>query len=319
MRIIFMGSPAFAVPTIRALADSRHNLVAVVTQPDKPAGRGRHPTPPPAKVFADARAITVLQPVNVSSPPSVERLRALEPDVIVVAAYGQILRERVLDLPKRGSLNVHASLLPRHRGASPVAAAILAGDAVTGVTIMEVVRALDAGPMVAKVETPIGPHDTTGSLEAKLSEAGASLLLEVLDPWAQRRLRPEPQDDEASSYAPMVRRADALIDWSLPAVEIWRRVRAFNPWPVAFTRFASEELRVLEALPVDDVRDGDVPGTVVGSVEAPPESGAHGKVPLVQTGSGKLALLSLQRQGRRALAGADFLRGQRDFQGSRLG
>jgi methionyl-tRNA formyltransferase len=317
MRIVFMGSPAFSLPTIRLLHESPHDLIAVVTQPDKPAGRGRKPQPPAAKVFAEEHGIAVLQPANVSSPLSVERLRALEPDVIVVAAYGQILRERVLEIPKRGSLNVHASLLPRHRGASPVAAAILAGDAVTGVTIMEVVRALDAGPMVAKVEVPIDPRDTAGTLEAKLAEAGAALLMEVLEPWADGRITPLPQDDATSTFAPMIRRSDALIDWSLPAQEIWRRVRAFNPWPVAYTRFGGEELRILHAWPLE-AETGDPPGTVTGVAPLPSESGATGAAPVVQTGKGGLALITVQLEGKRALPAADFARGRRDFAGARL-
>src|SRR5581483_5047413 len=318
MRIVFMGSPEFAVPTIRALLGSGHEIVAVVTQPDRPAGRGRAPTPPPAKVFALEHGLAVLQPGNVSSPPSVERLRGLEPDVIVVAAYGQILRERVLEVPRRGSLNVHASLLPRHRGASPVAAAILAGDEVTGVTIMEVVRALDAGPMVAKAEEPITPHDTTGSLEARLAEKGARLLVDVIDDWAAGRIVPEPQDDSLATYAPMLRRQDALIDWALPAVDLWRRVRAFNPWPVAHTWFGDAEVRILEAWPLKE-ESGAPPGTVLDPVALPPESGATGKAPVVQTRRGLLALISVQREGKRAMSGAEFARGQRGLIGARLG
>lgn len=313
-----MGSPEFAVPTIRSLVESGHELVAVVTQPDKPAGRGRAWTQPAAKVFALEHGLTVLQPVNVSSPPSVERLRALAPDAIVVAAYGQILRERVLELPKRGCVNVHASLLPRHRGASPVAAAILSRDTVTGVTIMEMVRALDAGPMVAKVEEPISPHDTTGSLEQRLAEKGARLLVEVLDPWAEGHITPEPQDEALATYAPMLRRADAFIDWSRPADEIWRRVRAFNPWPVAYTFHAGSELRIWEAWPVEG-DSGAAPGTVLEPRALPPEAGHAGKAPLVQTARGCLGLVSLQKAGRKKLAGQEFLRGQRDFLGAVLG
>ena len=235
MRIVFLGSPAFALPALQALIDSPHDVVAVVTQPDRPAGRGHATAPPPVKNLALANGLNVIQPERVSDLDSVEALRALEPDVAVVAAYGQILRQRVLDVPKIGSLNLHASLLPRHRGASPVAAAILAGDDVTGVTIMEVVRALDAGPMVATVEEPILPNDTTGSLEARLAKAGARRLLEVLNPWAEGSITTVPQDESLATYAPLLTRADALIDWWRPAVEIERRVRAFQPWPVAHT------------------------------------------------------------------------------------
>jgi len=183
MRTVFFGSPDFAVATLRALLDAGREVVAVVTQPDRPAGRGHALLPPPVKVLAQEYGLPVLQPGRVSDPEPVEELRAFKPDVFIVAAYGQILRQRVLDLPSRGTLNVHASLLPRHRGASPIAAAILAGDGQTGVTIMEMVRALDAGPMVARVELPISPFDTTGSLEPRLAKAGAQLLIETLDGW----------------------------------------------------------------------------------------------------------------------------------------
>ena len=307
MRIIFLGSPAFALPTLQALIHSPHEVIAVVTQPDRPAGRGHAPAPPPVKTVALANGLRVLQPERVSEPEVVEQLRALEPDVAIVAAYGQILRQRFLDLPKRGSLNVHASLLPRHRGASPIAAAILAGDAVTGVTIMEVVRALDAGPMVAKVVVPILDGDTTGSLETRLAEAGAKKLIEVLEPWALGEITPEAQDESLATYAPMLKREDALIDWSRPAVEIWRQVRAFNPWPIAYTSWRNEQLRVLEASPLD-TNKGEPIGTVV------PEREGFA----VQTGEGLLVLSQLQLAGKRALSSDVFLRGQRDFVGARL-
>jgi methionyl-tRNA formyltransferase len=318
MRIVFMGSPDFAVPTVRALLGSAHQVVAVVTQPDRPAGRGHASTAPPVKVFALEHGLTVLQPVNVSSPPAVERLRALEPDAIVVAAYGQILRERVLELPRRGSLNVHASLLPRHRGASPVTAAILAGDEVTGVTIMEVVRALDAGPIVAKVETEITAHDTAASLESRLSEMGARLLVNVIDDWAAGSLKSQAQDESLATYAPMVRRPDARIDWSLPAVDVWRCVRAFNPWPVAYTSYADEEIRVLEAWPLEG--DSGAPaGTVIEPAALPEGAAKIHAAPSVQCGSGRLALITVQRPGKKAMSGLEFLRGRHDLAGSVLG
>jgi methionyl-tRNA formyltransferase len=318
MRIVFMGSPAFAVPALRALHESTHEVVVVVTQPDRPAGRGHSSTPPAAKLFALEHGLEVMQPVNVSSPPSVERLRALAPEAIVVAAYGQILRERVLELPRRGCLNVHASLLPRHRGASPVAGAILAGDDISGVTIMEMVRALDAGPIVAKAEEPISAHDSAGALEERLAEKGAGLLLEVLDGWSERRITPIPQDDTLATYAPMLRRPDALIDWSLPARQIWRQVRAFNPWPVAHTFLGNVELRILEAWPIEG-ESGEAPGVVLPAEALPPEAASERPTVSVQTGQGRLALLKLQLAAKRALSGQEFLRGQRDFVGSALG
>ena len=318
MRIVFLGSPAFALPTLEALLATRHEVVAVVSQPDRPAGRGHRPTPPPIKVAAQARGLPVLQPADVSDSESVERLLALAPDVIVVCAYGQILRQRLLDVPKRGLLNVHASLLPRFRGAAPVAAAILAGEAVTGVTIMEVVRALDAGPIVAQVEEPITPFDTTGSLEARLAGAGARLLAYVLDDWYTGQVQPRLQEDSLVTYAPQIRREEARLDWSLPAVDLWRRVRAFNPWPVAFTTWRGHELRILAAWPLAG-GGGQPPGSVLAPERLPGDAGNGEETFSVQTGAGRLAIRALQRPGRRVLSGLEFLRGQRDLVGSRLG
>jgi len=318
VRIVFFGSPEFAVPSLDALIDAGHEVRAVVSQPDRPAGRGHGTTPPPVKVAAKSRGLTVLQPAKVSEPESVESLAALDAEVFVVAAYGQILRQRVLDIPSRGCLNVHASLLPRHRGASPIAAAILAGDALTGVTIMEMVRALDAGPMVARVEELISPFDTTGSLEERLAERGAELLANVIDEWASRRLAATRQDESLVTYAPQISRADALLDWSVPAVELWRRVRAYQPWPVAFTRFGDLELRVHEAWPLDS-ETGEA-GTVLPVRALPPEAGGSGEETFaVQTGDGVLAIRRLQKPGGRPMSGLEFLRGQRDFVGARLG
>jgi methionyl-tRNA formyltransferase len=327
MRIVFLGSPEFALPTLERLLQTRHEVVAVVTQPDRPAGRGHAETPPPVKVMALEHGLPVLQPERVSDDGPVEALRALEADVFVVAAYGQILRRRVLELPKRGCLNVHASLLPRHRGASPVAAAILAGDEVTGVSIMEMVRALDAGPVVATVEEPVLPSDTAGSLEARLAVAGARRLVEVLDGWAAGNLQAVPQDEAQASYAPQIRRTDALIDWTRSAVEIWRTVRAYNPWPIAYTTYGDQELRIHQAwaLPdghpgTDGPGNGKEPGTVLGTARLPAEAGtADVEAPVVQTGDGVMAVLRLQRQGGRPLSGTEFLRGQRGFVGARLG
>jgi methionyl-tRNA formyltransferase len=274
------------------------------------------------KVAAEARGLTVLQPAKVSDPESVQALQALNAEVFVVAAYGQILRQRVLDIPARGCLNVHASLLPRHRGASPIAAAILAGDAQTGVTIMELVRALDAGPMVARVEEPISDFDTTGTLEERLSEKGATLLAEVLEDWASGRVVAEPQDDSLVTYAPQIARTDALLDWSLPAIDLWRRVRAYHPWPVAYTRYRDQELRIHEAWPLDDVIDA-APGTVMHQLPAAsmPQwpDGSHLGGIAVKTGAGVLAIRRLQKPGARVLTADEFLRGQRDFIGARLG
>ena len=319
MRIVFFGSPEFALPTLDALLASGHDVVAVVSQPDRPAGRGHAATPPPVKVAALARGLSVLQPANVSDPEPVEALRARQPDAFIVAAYGQILRQRLLDVPRLGTLNVHASLLPRYRGASPIAAAILNGDDATGVTIMEMVRALDAGPMLARVEEPIAPSDTAGTLERRLAQAGAVLLASTMEAWGAGELKPEPQDDSHASYAPQIKREEGLLDWRQPAVALWRRVRAFNPWPVAFTRWQGQELKILEGWPVESSAPAP-PGTVLPSLTLPPEAEAPGEETFaVQAGTGALAVRRLQRQGKRAMSGLEFLRGQRDFVGVRLG
>jgi len=305
---VFLGSPAFALPPLEALiALPGVEVVAVITQPDRPAGRGHGTTAPPVKLAALERGLTVLQPENVSAAESLEALRALAPDVAVVAAYGQILRQRFLDMPAKGCVNVHASLLPRHRGASPIAAAILAGDEKSGVTLMEVVRALDAGPAIARVEEPILDTDTTGTLEQRISLAGGRLIRESLLPWYEGALPAVPQDETLVTYAPQLRREDARLDWSLPAVELWRRVRAFNPWPVAFTTLRGEELRVLEASPLTGA---GTPGTVVAL-------GDDG--PVVQCGEGRLALRRVQRAGKKAQSGAEFARGARELVGLVLG
>ncbi len=318
MRIVFFGSPDFGASSLRALVGSPHQIVAVVSQPDRPAGRGHVATAPPVKRLAVETDLTILQPEKASDPEFIDALRALEPDAFVVAAYGQILRQRLLDVPALGTLNVHASLLPRWRGASPIAAAILNGDEVTGVSLMQMVRGLDAGPVVAKVEVPISPHDTTGSLEARLAEAGATLLAQSLDGWASGKLTISPQDDSLVTYAPQLTRADALLDWSLSAIELWQAVRAFNPWPVAHTHWRGEELRIHEVWPVE-YGGGAPPGTVLPPSPLPTEAGDSQVTFAVATGSGVLAVRSLQRPGKRALSGAAFLRGQRDFVGERLG
>ncbi|MEX0785372.1 MAG: methionyl-tRNA formyltransferase [Dehalococcoidia bacterium] len=316
MRIVFMGSPEFALTTLRRLIDSEHVIAGVVTQPDRPAGRGRSLRPPPAKELAAAHGVPVLQPRRVNAGESLAALRALEPDALVIAAYGQILKQPLLDLPRRGSLNVHASLLPKYRGASPVAAALLAGEAETGVTILEVVLALDAGPMLGQRKLPVDDSDTTGSLSEKLASLGADLLVDLLPAWERGELRAEPQDEAQFSYAPLVKREDAVIDWSLPATDVWRRVRAYNPWPVATTSVDGEALRILEAWPLEAEVDAP-PGT---AIELPAGASAPGGAGFaVRCGVGALAVVRGQRAGKRALSGEELLRGYRGLIGKGLG
>jgi methionyl-tRNA formyltransferase len=313
VRLVFLGSPNFALPALRRLIESEHEVAAVVTQPDRPAGRGRSLRPPPVKELALARGLPVLQPRSVNTPDALDAIRAHEPEALMVAAFGQILKQPLLDLPARGSLNIHASLLPKYRGAAPVAVAILAGEAETGVTIMEVQLALDAGPIVAQRACAIEPDDTTGTLTAKLSELGADLLIDVLPAWGRREIGVRPQDDALATYVKVIGASDARIDWVLTAEDIWRRVRAYNPWPGATTTVDGVTLRILEAWPLDQELDV-VPGTVV---ELPAGVSVPGAGFAVRAGRGLLAIVRAQRAGKRAVSGGDLLRGWRDLLGRR--
>ena len=315
MRIVFMGSPAFALAALRELIKSEHEVVGVVTQPDRRAGRGRATRRAPAAELAAEHGLQLLQPANVNTAESLEMLRAWEPEALIVAAYGQILKQPLLDLPTRGALNVHASLLPKHRGAAPSVGALLAGDIETGVSIQEVVLALDAGPIVAQEAMQITDDDTTGSLNEKLSVLGSELLMRVLAPWARGETKATPQDDAVATYSPSVKREDAVIDWTLSADDVWRRVRAYSPWPVATTSVNGESLRILEARPLD--APSGMPGTVVPLPEdanVPPGTGFA-----VTCGEGALAVVRGQRAGKRQLSGEDLLRGFQELMGKRLG
>jgi methionyl-tRNA formyltransferase len=307
-RVVFMGTPDFAVPALEALTDA-HQVIGVVTQPDRPAGRGRRLTPPPVKQVALEHGLPLSQPQSLRAPEAVDQLATWEPEAIVVVAFGQILPENVLDLPPHGCLNVHASLLPRWRGAAPVAAAILAGDEVTGVTIMRMDAGLDTGPILAQREGPIRPDDTQATLEKRLARLGATLLVETLSAYLEGALLPRPQPEEGVTYAGQLRKEDGHLDWSLPAVELDRRVRAFTPWPGALTMWHGQRLKVLRAVPLPGWHGGAPPGTVFAL--------ANGLA--VATGRGALRLEEVQLAGKRPVDIAAFLRGQRDFAGSRLG
>ncbi len=247
LRIVFMGSPAFAVPSLDGLLAAGHDIVLVLAQPDRPAGRGRQPTPPPVAAFARERGLPLFQPPTLKPPEAFQRVREAAPDVIVVAAYGLILRREVLDLPPLGCLNIHASLLPRHRGAAPISAAILAGDPETGIGLMQMEVGLDTGPVLASVSTPIGPTDDTPTLTDRLALLGRDLLVETLPRWAEGAITPAPQDDTLATYAPKITREDARLDWSRPAVELERQVRAYRGWPDAFTTWQGKQVKVLAA------------------------------------------------------------------------
>lgn len=307
MRIVFMGTPEFAVPTLRALAATGNELVAVYTQPDRPAGRGRQLRPSPVKLAALELGLPVVQPASLRPAEEVERLAALAPDVIVVAAYGQILRPNVISIPPHGILNVHASLLPRWRGAAPIPAAILAGDAETGVTIMLIDPGLDTGPILAKRAIPIAEDDTTGSLTAKLATLGADLLVRTLPDWVAGRIVPEPQDDSLATVAPRIQPDDAIIDWRKPAERLAREVRAYQPWPGARTTLHGRQLTILAATPIEGA--ATPPGAVV-------LEGRSGLA--VATGDGLLRLLRVQLQGGKPLDAASFRAGRRDLAGAVL-
>ena len=321
MRLVFMGSPEFSLPTLRGLVDGGYDIVGVYTRPDRPAGRRRTLTPPPVKIAAEQYGLPVFQPPGLRKPEAVEQLAALKPDVIVVCAYGVILRQPVLDVPPKGVLNVHPSLLPRHRGASPITAAILAGDEETGVTIMLMDPGMDTGPILEQRRAAVSPWDTSGSLGERLSQVSAELLLDVLPRWLAGEIEPLPQDDALATHAPLLQKEDGAIDWSRPAVEIWRQVRAFDPWPGAFTNLGGERLLIREAWPLS-VPAAAEPGTVspLSPQETemlPPE--IRQEALAVHTGEGLLVALRLQQAGRRSLSAAEFLRGQRDLFGRRLG
>ena len=309
-RLIFAGTPEFALVSLQALCGAGQRPLAVLTQPDRPAGRGRRLTPSPVKAWAVAEGLPVLQPVSLKDAAIVAELAALEPDALIVAAYGLILPPDVLDLPPAGCINVHASLLPRWRGASPIQAAVLAGDPVSGVSLMRMEAGLDTGPVYVRATTPVGSRATAGELHDRLAALGAGLLSERLPDILAGRLQPEPQDDAAATYAPRIRREDALIDWSWPAERIDRAVRAYDPWPVCHTRLEGELLRCwrAEPLPAGDEAPA-APGVILAA-------GADGID--VAAGEGVLRLLEVQLPGRRRIAARD-LANQRRLAGLRLG
>ncbi|MFH1651162.1 MAG: methionyl-tRNA formyltransferase [Chloroflexota bacterium] len=311
MRIVFMGTPGFAVPTLEHLFRNHVEVAAVYTAPDRPAGRGRHLQPSPVKQAARARGLTVLQPEGFKAEAAVRELAELQPDAVVVAAYGTLLPRTVLEIPPCGCLNVHPSLLPRFRGASPISGAILAGDEFTGVSIMLLDAGMDTGPVFTRAQVPVFPRDTAGSLGDRLARVAAPLLLEVLIRWGRREITPAPQAAEQATYSGPLRKEDSEIDWTLPAVELWRRVRAYNPAPESFTRWQGQPLKVLEAVPLPGM-----PGARAGQVVALTGGGAAFGV---GTGEGVLGIISIKPAGKRAMNAADFLRGQRDFIGAVLG
>lgn len=297
LRLVFMGSDAFAVPILRRLIDSPHRVEACVTQPDRPQGRGRVVQPCPVKREAEVRGLLVFTPEKVGE--AFEALSAIRPDVIVVAAYGQFIPSKILKLPAKGCVNVHPSLLPKYRGAAPVQWAIANGESVTGVTIAEVTPKMDAGPILLQEVHPVDPADTAQTLECRLSEIGASLLIKALDLIESGNVVKRPQSDAEATWARKLEKNDGLIDWSLPARDLHNRVRAFQPWPGTYFYRGGRRIGVLQTR----VEPGNgLPGTILE---------VAGDGPVIACGKDALRLLRLLPEGKRAMSGAEFLRGAR--------
>jgi len=299
-RIVFMGSPDFSLPSLQYLAQN-YPVVGVITQPDRPAGRGRALTPPPVKVLAQELGLPVFQPEKLRAPEAFEVLVSWKPDLIVVTAYGQILRSQVLDLPEYGCVNVHASLLPRWRGAAPIQAAILHGDEKTGVTIMKMDAGVDTGPMLAKWETTIGADETAGSLSDRLAEQGGRLLVEVLPDYLSGKLNPHPQPQDGATYAPMLSKEEGRLDFSQPAVALERKVRAFSPWPGAYMEWTGGLMKVHKASVSRASGSSSELRTVLDGY------------PAVGTADGWLVLEEIQPAGKKAMQGKAYLAGTRNW------
>ncbi len=300
MRIVFMGTPEFAVLPLRRLVLNDYEVVAVYTREDKPGGRGQKIVISPVKELALSLGIPVIQPPGFRDPRVISRLAAFQPDVIVVAAYGRILPESVLQIPRYGCVNIHPSLLPRHRGSSPVTSAILSGDIFTGTSLMLMDRGLDTGPVLAQAQTPVFNRDNAGSLTRRLSLLSACLVQEALAEWTRGRIKPVPQDSGQATISGTVAKEDGRIDWQLPALEIWRRVRAYNPWPGAYTTLQGRMLKIAEA--------GALPSPAKiapGEVIALPGGGLG-----IGAGEGVLEIYQVQLEGKRQMSAAEFRRGQ---------
>jgi len=299
MRIIFMGTPEFALPSLNALHHSEHSLVAVATQPDRPKGRGEHLAPPPAKIMAERFGLPVLQPTKMKDPVFLDRLRTWNPDLIVVVAFGRILPREILDIPGHGCINVHASLLPKYRGAAPIQWAIINGDLETGVTTMRMDPGMDTGDILLAEKEPIRPDDTSGSLSARLAERGADLLLRTLKGVETGEIIPVPQDDSKATLAPMLEKESGEIDWANTAIGIHNRIRGLSPSPGAYTYYSDDRWRIWKSAVIDG-SDASSPGTIL----------AAGREGLrVATGAGILEIRELQPANRRRMTASEFLLG----------
>jgi len=303
LRVVFFGTPDFAVPTLHALLTSRHSVVAVVTQPDRPRGRGHKTLPSPVKEVAMSHGVSVYQPERLRDESFLQNLKDIAPDLGVVAAYGKILTDVVLAIPRIGLINVHASLLPKYRGAAPIHRAVLAGEAETGITIMRVVKALDAGPMLARVTRPINSTETSLDVERDLASLGATALVNVVDALSAGPVEEVPQADAEATYAPKLQKADGHVRWQASATEIHNQIRGLHPWPHAFAELRGHRCLLLRSEIAESVtgsRADSPAGTVLD---------AHGDMLRVQTGTGSVRILELQVEGRRPLTAREFLAG----------
>jgi methionyl-tRNA formyltransferase len=299
MRLVFLGTPEFAVPTLTAVVQAGHEVLAVVTQPDRPRGRGRHSAPPPVKETALRLGLPVYQPERVRRPEAVEHLRALAPEAMVIVGYGQIIPQSIIDIAPLGIINVHASLLPKYRGAAPIQWAVANGETRTGVTTMRIDAGLDTGDILLKAETEIGPEETAVELGRRLARMGAALLVETLTGLAAGVIVPRKQDNAQATQAPLLHKEDGLIRWDAPGGAIHNRVRGMQPWPGAYTAFRGQTLHIWNAR--------------VGTDAPPAVPGRFTRLdpPLVACGSGALELVEVQLEGRRRMPAADFRNGQR--------
>jgi methionyl-tRNA formyltransferase len=308
MRIVFMGTPVVAAISLERLLESRHQVAGVVTQPERPAGRGQKPIASPVQRIAESRDIAVLAPEKVRDPAFLAALGTWAPEIIVVVAYGRILPRQILELAPHGCLNVHYSLLPKYRGAAPVAWAVINGEAKSGVTTMHLVEKMDAGPILLQRELPLAPDETTASLQARLAPLGAELLLETLAGIEAGTITAKPQDESAATLAPMLKKEDGLIDWHLPAAAIERRVRGFNPWPTAYTHVNGQILKIHRARIEADQKGA--PGEILRA-----DRGGF----WVATGEGVLGLEEVQLENRKRVSASEFLNGARIEKGALLG
>jgi len=299
LKVVFMGTPDFAVPSLKALHEAGYEIPLVITQPDKPAGRGKKITPPPVKVLAESLEIPVYQPKRVKGNEElIEKLKEISPDLIVVAAYGKILPDEILNLPKFRCINVHASLLPEYRGASPIQSALLDGKEKTGVTIMLISPELDAGDIISQREVPIEKSDNAQILHDKLAKVGAELLVETIPLYVSGELKPVPQNNSKATYCKPITKEMGRIDWNLPAEKIFNMVRAFTPWPSAYTTFRGKRVKITKAEPIDGTGE---PGKII---KADREL-------VVATGKGALKIEKLKPEGKKEISGEEFIRGYR--------